>query len=375
MDELIQSSTSIRKINKLKKRKQKRKAVSMIAVIFAVVLFGGAFLYGHFSIGKDNKNISFKNAKKEEMQAKNRAIKGEFDKNKQTDNRQVVSKYSFPIPKYKPIRKKDATDLSVPNAHAAVILDADSGVLLYYKNGEQERQVASLTKLMTAILVMENIEDLDNEAVAIDSEAVFAEGTKIGCPRSGYCIGNRLRVGEVISAKSLLKAMLMNSANDSAIALGKHIGGSQEKFAEMMNKKAKEMGLKNTHFCTPSGLEIDGHEDECYSSAYDVARITAYSMRYKTIWNIFKIPGRIKIYSMNKKYSHEIFNTDRLLGEMPNCLGTKTGFTPLAGKSLMLAATDKTGRHKIIAVVLNDPQRWQDVKRMVNWAFNSYEWQ
>ncbi len=369
-----QLSTSTLKTNR---RNKKRKAISKIIAVFVVTLFLGFLLYGHFSIGKDE-SASLDNTvqKDASIQSENRMVKGKFDSNKkEEEDKKVISKYSFPIPKYKPIRKKGVENLVVPNAHASVILDVDSGVLLHYQNGEQERQVASLTKLMTAILVVEKIKDLDNEKVTIDKEAVFADGTKIGCPRSGYCIGNRLRVGEVISAKSLLKAMLMNSANDSAIALAKHIAGTQENFAEMMNERAKKMGLKNTHFCTPSGLEIDGRESECYSSAYDIARIAAYSMRYKVIWDIFKIPGTITIYSADGKYSHDIFNTDRLLGEMPNCLGTKTGFTPLAGRSLMLAAKDDSGRHKVIAVVLNDPYRWQDARMMVEWAFNSYEWQ
>ncbi len=365
MNELNQSSTSIRK-NKIGMRR--RKATIKIAVVFLVAIVCIFVFYGHnFSFGQDDAKNNGK------IFSENSAVKGDYD-NRSIEKENMVSKYSFPVPVYKPIKKKNASNLVIPNAHAAVILDAESGTLLYYQNGEKQRQIASLTKLMTAILVMENIKDLDKEVVTIDGEAVYIEGTKIGCPRSGYCISNRLKIGEKISARSLLMAMLMNSANDSATALGKHIAGSQKKFAEMMNKRAKEMGLKNSHFCTPSGLEIDGHEDECYSSAYDVARIAAYSMRYKTIWNIFKTPGT-KIYSIDGKRSHTIFNTDRLLGEMPNCLGTKTGFTPLAGKSLMLAAIDKAGKHKIIAVVLNDPYRWRDARNMIEWAFASYEWQ
>lgn len=366
MNELNQSSISIRK-NKI--GMERRKATIKIAVVLLVAIVCIFIFYGHnFSIGKDDMTSSGK------IFSENLAVKGDYDINKNSKKESMISKYSFPVPIYVPIKKKKSSNLVVPNAHASVILDVESGTLLHYQNGEKQRQIASLTKLMTAILVMENIKDLDKEVVTIDREAVYIEGTKIGCPRSGYCTSNRLKIGEKISVRSLLMAMLMNSANDSATALAKHIAGSQKNFAEMMNKKAKEMGLKNSHFCTPSGLEIDGHEDECYSSAYDVARMAAYSMRYKTIWNIFKMPGT-KIYSTNGKRSHTIFNTDRLLGEMPNCLGTKTGFTPLAGKSLMLAAVDKTGKHKVIAVVLNDPYRWRDARNMVEWAFASFEWQ
>lgn len=303
----------------------------------------------------------------------NPAVKGDMDSKNSQEDVDLLSQYSFPIPVYTPTRKDGIPDLQVPNAHASVIIDVDSGTILHYNQGKKERQIASLTKMMTAILVVENIEDLENEKVTIDEEAVYAEGTKIGCPRSGYCISTRLRVGEVISAKELLKAMMMNSANDAAIALAKHIGGTQGDFADMMNDKAKEMGLSNSNFCTPSGLEISGREEECYSSAYDIARIAAYSMRYGVIWDIFQIPSTT-IYSFDNQITHDILNTNALLNDMPECLGAKTGFTPLAGRSLMLAATDKLKKHKVVAVLLDDPYRWGDAREMIDWAFDSYEW-
>lgn len=302
------------------------------------------------------------------------SVKGEYDANLSTSTESVVNKYSFPVASYTPIRKAETADLTVWRAHSAVILDVDSGVILHFENGKEERQIASLTKIMTAVLVAENIKDLENEIVTIDEDAVYADGTKIGCPSSGNCVSTRLKIGEKISAMSLFKAMLMNSTNDAAIALAKHIGGTEEKFAQMMNDKAKELGLKNTNFCTASGLEIEGKEKECYSSAYDIARIAAYSMRYKIIWDTFRIHDA-KIYSMDGNISHDIMNTNRLLDEMPECLGTKTGFTPLAGKSLMLAAEDKTKKHKIVAIILNDPYMWEDIREMVNWAFDSHSWQ
>jgi D-alanyl-D-alanine carboxypeptidase len=279
------------------------------------------------------------------------------------------------IPEYKPIRKEGISDLAVPNAHSSLILDAGSGTILHYNNGKEKRQIASLTKMMTAVLIMEKIKDLDNTVVTVDEEAVYIEGTKIGCPRSGYCISTRLKVGEKIKAKDLLKAMLMNSANDAALALAKHIGATESNFVEMMNEKAKELGLTDTHFCTSSGLEINGRESECYSTAYDIARIAAYSLKYDLIWEIFRLPTNTIITSTDGKCTHDIINTDLILGQVPNCLGGKTGFTPLAGHSLLLAATDPTEKHKIIAVVLDNPYRWQDIKVMIDWTFQSYGWE
>jgi D-alanyl-D-alanine carboxypeptidase (penicillin-binding protein 5/6) len=271
-----------------------------------------------------------------------------------------------------PTRKTGVPDFKVW-AGSSVAIDADTGTILHYENGRKRTQIASLTKVMTAILTVENIKDLDEE-VTITRDSVNMVGTIVGCPTSVFCNGTRMHEGEKVRAIDLLKVMLMNSANDAATALGAHIAGSPEKFTEMMNGKAEEMGLRDTNFCTPSGLEIDGKEDQCYSSAYDIARIAAYSMKYDVIWNIMKIPDG-KFYSIDGKCEHDLKNTDMLLNTLPNCIGGKTGFTPLAGKSLMLGAEDPTGKHKIVAILLNDEQRWDDMKALVNWIFENYKWQ
>ncbi|EKE11982.1 MAG: hypothetical protein ACD_14C00052G0007, partial [uncultured bacterium] len=165
------------------------------------------------------------------------------------------------------------------------------------------------------------------------------------------------------------------SANDAAIALAKHMSGTQESFAEVMNLKAKQLGLSNTHFCTASGLEIDGRESECYSSAYDIGRIAAYSMRYDYIWKVFRQPSNTKVASMDGNLVHTILNTDLILNEVPDVIGGKTGFTPLAGYSLLMGATDPTGKHRIIAVLLDDSHRWQDIRTAIDWTFKAYTWQ
>jgi D-alanyl-D-alanine carboxypeptidase len=333
----------------------------MMAYILMIVVFPLNFLWFFpvdLSIGKQ---AEAKTAEEKQIAEKNEPPK-------------TFSKEIIPLPPViQPVKKADASNLAIANAHASLILDVNSGNILHYENGKEHRQIASLTKLMTAILVMERINNLD-EVVTIDEEAVMVEGTKIGCPRSGYCISPRLKVGEKITANNLLKAMLMNSANDSAIALAKHVSGTQEKFAELMNEKAKEMGLSDSHFCTPSGLEIDGRESECYSSAYDIARIAAYSMKFDTLWKIFRLPNETIITSVDGKYSHDIYNTDVVLNQVANSLGGKTGFTPLAGYSFLMGVTDDTKKNKVIAVVLDDPYRWQDIKKMVDWTFSAYEW-
>jgi D-alanyl-D-alanine carboxypeptidase len=277
-------------------------------------------------------------------------------------------------PEYQPIRNDEMADLVIPTAHAFVVVDADTGKILAGSHETDRRQIASLTKMMTAILVMEKIPNLD-DPIEIGEEEVYIEGTKIGCPRSGYCISPRLKIGEKITAKNLLQAMLINSANDAAAALGKRISGSQEKFAELMNQKALQMGLTDTHFCTPSGLEPDGRETECYSSASDIARIAAYSMRYDLIWNMFDYPNNCEITSCDGQISHTLLNTDVAMSDIPGAMGAKTGFTPAAGYSLLLGASDSSKKHRVVVVVLDDPYRWQDIRTAINWTFDAYSWE
>lgn len=273
---------------------------------------------------------------------------------------------------FRPELKPYAPNLAIVTAHASIIMDADSGKVLYEDSADERRQIASLTKLFTATLVVERVRDLD-EWVTIDEESVYAEGTRVGCPRSGFCNGVRLKVGEQLSVRDLLKAALMNSANDAAIALGKHIGGTQEGFAKIMNARVKELGMENTHFCTPSGLEPDGRESECYSSARDVALIATHALQYDILWDMMRVEKTF-ITSRDGQYSHEIFNTDELLGQLPNLIGTKTGFTPLAGYSLLAVAADQKQNHRVVAVLLNDPYRWQSIRSMFDWSFQAVDW-
>jgi serine-type D-Ala-D-Ala carboxypeptidase (penicillin-binding protein 5/6) len=271
-----------------------------------------------------------------------------------------------------PVRRPDYHDLKL-FAGSSVVLDVESNSLLHYQNGRKQTQIASLTKMMTAILAMEKIPDLNKDVVMIPSEIKLLPGTVVGCPTSTLCNANRLYVGEKVYAIDLLKAMLMNSANDAAYSLAVHIAGSQQAFVDMMNEKARSLGLRDTHFCTASGLEIDGEENQCYSSAYDIARIGATSLQYDEIWKIMRTPEE-QVYSTDGKYMHQLKNTDLLLNELPNCLGGKTGFTPLAGKSLLLGVSDPSGKHRIIAVILNDDQRWVEMRELIDWVFSNYEW-
>lgn len=274
-----------------------------------------------------------------------------------------------------PVRKAGAGE-TYTRAHYAVALDVDSDTILFYQNGQKRTQVASLTKIMTAVLAVDKISDL-SAPVTITAEAVNVPGTRVGCPGTGYCTGETLKIGEKVRANDLLKAALMNSTNDAATALGIHVSGTEDKFAELMNKKSAELGLKDTHFCRPSGLEYDGRESECYSTAYDMARLVAYSVKnpkYKVIWEYFRIP-QADFYSVDGKFLHHIGNTNKLLESMPGCLGAKTGFTPLAGQSLFMASVDSAGKNPVVMVLLDDPYRFDDARALTDWIYTSYDWQ
>ncbi|NTW15038.1 MAG: D-alanyl-D-alanine carboxypeptidase [Candidatus Moranbacteria bacterium] len=286
----------------------------------------------------------------------------------------VVEERRDSAPEFTPIKQDGYGSFAVPTAHSAILLDAATGKTLFEQDADHHRAIASITKLLTAMITVERVKDLD-ESATVSENAVYAEGTRVGCPRSGYCIGERLHVGERVSVRNLLKAALMNSANDAAIALAEHVAGSQQAFVDLMNRRSSELGLSNTRFCTVSGLELDdpAAEENCYSSARDVAKIAAYALRYDVIWKTMRMEGT-KFPSEDGLREHEIFNTDQILG-YPNLVGTKTGFTPRAGYSLMAVAGDpESGKHRLVAVVLDDSARWQSVQSMFSWGFGAFEW-
>lgn len=342
------------------------------SILLGTGLLTGAYYFLNIEKRTQWRQIIVKGEKREN--GHDQAVEKRTKQSSATSAKAITFQQLLAVPHPEAPRKKTNAGNFYVRARSAIAIDVETGTILFYQEARKHTAIASLTKMMTAILVVEKISNLDQEAVTIDREAVLAEGTKIGCPRSGYCISNRLRVGEKISAKSLLEAMLMNSANDAAIALGKHLAGSQANFAELMNKKAKEIGLRDTYFCNPSGLDEDDRPGQCYSSAYDLARIAAYSLKYQRIWDIMKIKEK-EIYSLDGKIKHRIVNTDRLLETMPNCIGGKTGFTYEAGKSLMTAAHHPNNRqHKVIAVILDDNWRWEDMKKLMDWVFTVYVW-
>ncbi len=343
-----------------------------ILLLILIAPFLPVFMYGSLSSGANQPTTNKTSQVLGASQQKQEISTGEKKQAQPFSTHNFLSFDTASHSGFMPIRKDNYSDIKIW-ARSSVVIDVDSGTLLHYDNGRKRTQIASLTKLMTATLTLEKVKNL-NETVTISKRALQVDGTVVGCPTSIFCNDERLHVGEKISVRSLLTAMLLDSANDAATQLGIYMAGTPEKFVKMMNAKARSLGLQDTHFCTPSGLEIDGHASECYSSAYDIARIAANSLKYKLIWQIMRTK-KAQVSSLDHKYVHNLKNTDKLLSQMPNCIGGKTGFTPLAGHSLLLGAIDKTKKHRIIAVILNDPNRWTDMKKLISWTFANYRWQ
>ncbi|MFO7806823.1 MAG: hypothetical protein R6V40_00155 [Candidatus Moraniibacteriota bacterium] len=342
-------------------------------VICLMLLFAGWFFVSP-SLKSFDEFASFFDSEKKFLAKEDVTVKGVEAKDENGDSgRRMAFDNLLPGEPDAPKKKEDFGDFYA-RSKASIAIDAETGTILHYQNAREERSIASLTKVMTAIVALEEIDDLKKEIVTIDRDAVFEEGTKIGCPNSGYCISNRLRVGEKISAWNLFQAAIMNSTNDAALALGKHIAGTEKEFAKLMNKKARELGLNNTNFCNPSGLDEDDNPGGCYSTAYDIARIAAYSLKYDEIWDTMKIKEK-DIYSADGNIKHHIINTNVLLGQVGNLEGTKTGFTYEAGHSLMIGSHHPQDKDiKVIGILLDDYYRWDDAKKMMKWVFQAYDW-
>lgn len=240
-------------------------------------------------------------------------------------------------------------------AKSALIMDYDTGLLLYEKNIHEQLPMASLTKIMTAILILEH-HDLW-EVVTVDSDFSSEVGVRVW-----------LRQYEKITVGDLLKALLIPSAGDAAIALADYHSGSVEAFVAEMNERARELNLVNTHFVNPIGLDADGH----YSSAFDLAILSKYALHFPAFRNIVRL-DEATISSVDGKFKHAFESTNYLLNSYLDIQGVKTGTTDEAGQSLINLARNYRG-HEVIAILLNSPSRFQENKSMIDWAFRSYEW-
>lgn len=238
-------------------------------------------------------------------------------------------------------------------AKAAVLIDESSGRVLFAKNPHQRLPQASTTKMMTCLLVIEN-GDLDKE-VKISKYAAETGESSIW-----------LEEGEVLTREDLLYALMLASANDAAVALAESVAGSEEKFVELMNKRARELKLNNTHFINPHGLDADGH----YSSAYDLALLAREGLSNELFSSVVTTMERCVPWS-GHPWDRYLCNRNRLLTTYKGARGVKTGYTSNAGLCLVGAA--QRGKLKLISAVMNSPNVYDDTQKLLDYGFSKFE--
>ncbi len=250
---------------------------------------------------------------------------------------------------FSPLYTVNAADVS---AQAAVVIDIDNGRVYYEKNADTVLPMASTTKIMTALVVLESGLDLD-EYFTVDSSAIMVEGSSMG-----------LQKGDKVTLRTLCYGMLLSSGNDAANAAAVRVGGSVEDFCRLMNERAREMGLVNTNFQTPSGLDDEEH----HTTAKELATIAYYAMKNEGFKNICKcITASVEFG--NPPYKRTLYNHNRLLRTYEGTIGVKTGFTKKSGRCLVSAA-ERNGVG-LICVTLNAPNDWNDHTKLYNEAFDT----
>lgn len=250
------------------------------------------------------------------------------------------------------VSSNPADSLSL-SARSAVLIDGDSGAVIYSKNPSEKMEMASTTKIMTALVAAEST-DL-GRTVRIAPEAVGIEGSSV-----------YLQAGERMTLEELLYCLLLQSANDAAVAIAYTVAGSIEEFADMMNDKAREIGLENTHFTNPHGLGDDEH----YTTAHDLAVITLHALKNDTVREISSTYKKSLPISSDCS-PRTLVNHNKMLKLYDGAIGVKTGFTKRAGRCLVSAA-ERDGL-TLIAVTLNAPDDWRDHTKMLDLGFDTYE--
>ncbi|TYP77810.1 serine hydrolase [Paenibacillus methanolicus] len=247
-----------------------------------------------------------------------------------------------------PAAKAAAAPPIYTNAQATSLIDVESGRILYSEDGDKPMLIASLTKIMTAIVAIEHGKLTDK--VKTSKRAAGKEGSSI-----------YLKLGEEMTLEEMLYGLMLRSGNDAATAIAEHVGGSEEGFVYLMNEKAKMIGLMNSQFMNPSGLDQKGH----YSTANDLAKLTAYAMHNPVFKEIVKTKGKL---ASGRDYKW--MNKNKMLNMYEGADGVKTGYTKAALRCLVSSATRDT--QQLAAVTLSDRSDWVDHSRLLDWGFANF---
>ena len=237
------------------------------------------------------------------------------------------------------------------SAKAAAVINGDTGEIIYAQNADEQLPMASTTKIMTALLLCENA-DLDEE-ITVTADMLRVEGSSMG-----------LLAGDRVTYHDLLYGMMLASGNDAANVTAISLGGTVENFAVLMNKKAEELGLCNTHFVTPSGLDADGH----YTTARELALLAAYALKNEDFAKAAASESAVLNYG-NPPYRRSLTNHNKMLKLFEGAVGVKTGFTKKSGRCLVSAAR-KDGK-LAVAVTLNDPDDWNDHANLLKYGLDA----
>ncbi len=258
----------------------------------------------------------------------------------------LISLFLFPL--FIPV----GAEMSI-SAQSACLIEAESGKAIYSKNADKRMHMASTTKVMTAIVAIESGISLDT-IFKTPKEAVGVEGSSV------YLAEN-----EKITLEALLYSLLLASANDAAVAIAIQVAGSVEAFVILMNAKAQELGLSNTHFTNPHGL----YDEEHYTTAHDLAHLMAYAMKNEIFAAI--TASQRKVFPREGEGVRVLINHNKLLKTYDGVIGGKTGFTKKSGRCLVSVA-ERDGL-RLIAVTLNAPDDWRDHSTLYDFGFDNYE--
>lgn len=241
-----------------------------------------------------------------------------------------------------------AVDLS---ARAAALIDGKSGKVLFEKNKDERLPMASTTKIMTGLLACESKKM--KKVVTVSPVASGTEGSSLW-----------LEPGEKQTLENLTYGLMLRSGNDAAVAIAEYLGGSTEAFALMMNERAKKIGVQNTGFQNPNGLDAEGH----FTTAYDLALISREAMKNKKFRKIVSTKSKTIPWE-SSEWDRSLTNHNKMLWRYEGCNGIKTGFTKKSGRCLVTSA--KRGKTELICVTLNAPDDWNDHTKMLDYGFET----
>jgi serine-type D-Ala-D-Ala carboxypeptidase (penicillin-binding protein 5/6) len=279
----------------------------------------------------------------------------------ETDNYNISEQaraFILPVSRisYFPVRDFNIAEPQI-QAKSIALYDTRSSRFLLVKNASEKLPIASITKLMSAIVILENL-DL-NEIFTVRAEDINVDGN-----------GADLYRGEKIKGEDLFKIMLIKSSNDAALTFANAARIKGIDFVAKMNDKAAELGMFNTHFEDPAGLD----DKSGFSTAEDLIRLVSYIPKDSKIWQVLKIQTA-DVVSADGKLSHHVINTNQLLGVLPDIIGGKTGFTDSAMGTMVLEVWVNKGRDAIIGVVIGSNDRFGDMKNLIEWAQKAHRWE